>query len=88
MQCCLMFIIAVNKKNLNNQICLHNSHSPPYPEIEAGPPPPTPAGMVPKVSCTIPCVARPQEIEYSIHTQLSAYLSLNLKLGRLMVVFI
>ena len=51
-------------------------------------PPPTPAGMVPKVSCTIPCVARPQEIEYSIHTQLSAYLSLNLKLGRLMVVFI
>ena len=36
----VLFITAVNKKNLNNQICLHNSHSPPYPEIVGRSPPP------------------------------------------------
>ena len=37
----VLFITAVNKKNLNNQICLHNSHSPPYPEIVGRAPPHT-----------------------------------------------
>ena len=44
--------------------------------------------LAPKLSCTLPSVARPQENECSIHTQVSVYVLLNFKLGRVMVVFI
>ena len=54
-------------------------------------PPPPPLcrqELAPKLSCIFPYVARPQEIECSIRTQLSVYETLNFKLGSVMVVFI